>query len=65
MDIYTIAELVGLCQVQNSFVPDSQNVARCSYLLHESSSTQLSYVYEAVAMSLYNIIYTMGSGHHF
>ena len=53
--IHNVAELVGLRQVQNSF-------AHCSYLLRESSSTQL---YEAVAMSLYNIIYTMGSGHHF
>ena len=41
----------GLCQVRNScfvsFVPDEdlrgQNVARCSYLLRESS-TQVSYM---------------------
>ena len=37
----------GLRQVQNGYVPDedlhSQNV-RCSYLLHESSSIQLSYM---------------------
>ena len=43
-----------------SFVPDEdlrgRYIVRCRYLLCESSSTQLSYIYEAVAMSLYNIL---------
>ena len=43
-----------------SFVPDEdlrgRYIVRCRYLLCESSSTQLSYVYEAIAISLYNIL---------